>query len=131
MTGTLETMQPAADADLDDDAVGTLRSLSENVVFRVWGGDWCGDCQNQLPTFAAALDEAGVDPAGDRVHHYPVEKNADGSKSGELVDEYDIELIPTVVVELDGEELARFVEDAPDSIAVTLANQLSTADLTA
>ena len=131
MPGTLETMEPATDEAVNEDAVGTLRSLRGDVVFRVWGGDWCPDCQNQLPAFAAALDAAGIDPNGDQVVHYPTEKRDDGSKTGELVEEYDVTHIPTVVVEVDGEEVARFVESAPDSIAVTLADELSTADLTA
>ncbi|MGQ4556985.1 thioredoxin family protein [Halobellus sp. GM3] len=120
--GRLETMEPnpAWDADAHEDAVETLSE--EGLVFRVWGGDWCGDCRGQLPDFGAALDAAGV--PDERVHHYPVEKADDGSKIGPLVDEYDIELIPTVVVERDGEAVARYVENEPVSIAVYLAERL-------
>ena len=63
----------------------------------------------------AALAAAGV--PDDRIEAYPVTKGPNG-KEGELVDEYGIELIPTVVVESpDGEEVARFVEDEDVSIA--------------
>jgi len=125
-TGTddrLETMRPnpAWSADAYDDVV---ESLSEDgLVFRVWGGDWCVDCRGQLPDFGAALDAAGV--PDERVHHYPVEKEADGSKTGPRVEEYGIELIPTVVVERDGEEVGRFVEEERVPIAVSLADRLS------
>ncbi|ELZ85046.1 hypothetical protein C453_10710 [Haloferax elongans ATCC BAA-1513] len=120
---TLETMQPNPEWDADgyEDAVATLGS--DDYTFKVWGGDWCGDCQDQLPDFGAALDAAGVD--SDRIEHYPVEKADDGSKIGPRVEEYGIEYIPTVVVELDGEEVARFVEEEADPIAVYLAAQLS------
>ncbi|KAB1194134.1 thioredoxin [Haloferax sp. MBLA0076] len=120
---TLETMQPnpAWDADSYADAVDALGA--DDYTFKVWGGDWCGDCRRQLPDFAAALDAAGVDT--DRIEHYPVEKAEDGSKVGPRVDEYDVELIPTVVVEKDGEEVARFVEEEAVPIAVFLADQLS------
>ena len=100
---TLETLAPAADVDADafDDAV--LAALgADEYVFKVWGGDWCGDCQRQLPAFGAALDE------------------------------YEIELIPTVVVESpEGEELARFVEEADVPIAEYLADGLGDVEATA
>jgi len=121
--GRLETMRPnpAWSADAYEDAVEALSE--EGLVVRVWGGDWCGDCRRQLPDFGAALDAAGV--PDERVHHYPVETDADGSKTGPGVAEYGVELIPTVVVERDGEEVARFVEDERVPIAVYLAERLS------
>ena len=108
------------DAESHADAVEALGT--EGLAFKVWGGDWCGDCRGQLPDFAAALDAAGV--SDDRIEHYPVEKADDGSKVGPGVDEYGIELIPTVVVERDGEEVARFVEEEPATIAQYLADEL-------
>ncbi|TKX84412.1 thioredoxin [Halorubrum sp. SS5] len=126
---TLETLAPAdADADAFDDAV--LDALAaEEYVFKVWGGDWCGDCQRQLPEFGAALAAAGV--PDDRIEAFPVTKGPDG-KEGELVEEYGIELIPTVVVEsFDGEEITRFVEEAEVSIAEFLAERLADVEATA
>lgn len=119
----LETMRPnpAWDAASYEDAVQTLADTP--ATFRVWGGDWCSDCRQQLPDLGAALQAAAV-PA-DRLHVYPVERGEDG-KVGENVDEYDVERIPTVVVTDDaGEELARFVEDEPVPIAVFLADRLA------
>lgn len=120
----LETMRPNPvwDADSYEDAVAVFESMADDIVVKVWGGDWCPDCRSQLPDFGAALETAGVES----VEHYPVKKSDDGSKSGPGVDEYGIELIPTVVVEDEwtGEELARFVEDADAPITVHLAEQL-------
>jgi len=127
---TLETLSPDdnIDADALDEAV--LDALAaDDYVFKVWGGDWCGDCRRQLPAFGAALDAAGV--PDDRIESYPVTKGPDG-KAGEFVEEYGIDLIPTVVVESpDGEEFARFVEDADVSIAKFLAQQLADIEATA
>jgi thioredoxin 1 len=121
----LETMRPnpVFDAESYDDAVAVFESLADDIVVKVWGGDWCKDCRSQLPDFGAALDAAGVDA----VEHYPVEKADDGSKVGPKVDEYGIELIPTVVVEdaATGEELARFVEEEDVPIVVHLAERLA------
>jgi thiol-disulfide isomerase/thioredoxin len=135
----LETMRPNPvwDADSYEDAVAVFEALSDDIVVKVWGGDWCTDCRAQLPDFGAAMDAAGVE----HVEHYPVEKADDGSKVGPKVEEYGIELIPTVVVErapksgaegssgdqprdAAGEELARFVENEDRPIVVFLAEQL-------
>ena len=123
MSERLETMEPDPDYDADahEEAIEVLGG--DEYVFNVWGGDWCGDCQGQLPQFGAALVAAGVPE--ERIHHYPVEKADDGSKVGPQVDAYDIELIPTVVVERDGEELARFVEAESLPIAEFLAERLA------
>ncbi len=121
----LETMRPNPvwDADSYDDAVEVFESMAERIVVKVWGGDWCVDCRSQLPDFGAAMEAAGVE----NVEHHPVEKADDGSKTGPGVEEYEIELIPTVIVEDadTGEELARFVEDADAPIVVHLAEQLA------
>jgi thiol-disulfide isomerase/thioredoxin len=127
--GRLETMRPnpVFTADAYEEELAVLREHSDRVVFRVWGGDWCSDCRQQLPDFGAAL--AAADVPDERVVHYPVEKAEDGSKVGPGVEEYGIELIPTVVVETDdGEELARFVEEADRPIAVFLAEALADAE---
>jgi thioredoxin 1 len=120
----LETMKPDPvwDPAAHQETVETLAARAEDAVFKVWGGDWCGDCRGQLPRFGAALEAAGVPE--DRIEHYPVEKEEDGSKTGPAVEEYGITLIPTVVVEAEDEELARFVEEEPVPIAEYLAEQL-------
>jgi len=118
----LETMRPAADWT-PGGRTDTLRALgADGLTYRVWAGDWCPDCRRQLPAFAAALSAAGV--SDDRIVEYPVETAADGSKAGPGVEEYGIELIPTVVVERDGTEVARFVESADAPIAADVARQL-------
>ena len=116
---TLESMEPG-DWSGDDDVLAALGR--DGLTYLVWGADWCGDCREQLPAFAAALDAAGV-PA-DRIEQFPV----DDDKQGEGVDAYGIEFIPTVVVERDGEEIARFVEEEPEGIAAYLANRIAAAD---
>ncbi|MDB9232780.1 TlpA family protein disulfide reductase [Halorubrum ezzemoulense] len=127
---TLETLAPADDLDADafDDSV--LDALAaDDYVFKVWGGDWCIDCQRQLPEFGAALAAAGV--PDDRIESFSVTKSPDG-KEGELVEAYEIGLIPTVVVESpEGEEVARFVEEEAVSIAEYLADRLADVEATA
>ncbi|AQL44215.1 thioredoxin [Halorientalis sp. IM1011] len=124
--GRLTTMEPDPvwDEDSYEETVETLRDLDDDVVFKIWGGDWCKDCRSQLPAFGAALEAAEI--SEDRIEHNPTEKEDDGSKTGPGVEEYGIEYIPTVVVEdtETGEELARFVEEEDVPIAVYLADEL-------
>jgi thioredoxin 1 len=118
---SLKTMEanPAWDADSYPDVLAAFEALPEDATVRVWGADWCGDCRSQLPDFAAAMDAAGIDP-----EVYPVERE-DGEKTGPKVDEYGVTLIPTIVVEAGGEELARFEESERLPPAMYLAEELS------
>lgn len=116
----LKTLEPnpAWTAGAYEETVDVLDAHAGELVFKIWAGDWCPDCRSQLPDFAAALEAADV--PHDRVEHYALDTN----KQGPGVEEYDIEFIPTVVVERDGEELCRFVESEHVPIAVYLAERL-------
>jgi thiol-disulfide isomerase/thioredoxin len=118
---TLETMEPTPtwDPDAHEQVVNRFEALRDRMTVRIWGADWCPDCRNQLPDFAAALEAAGV--PDDRIETYPVDRD----KDGELVAEYDVELIPTIVVEVDGEAVGRFVESGDRAAAKELADQLA------
>lgn len=121
MSETLAAMEPSkhADSEIDPEVVETL--ATPGLTFKVWGGDWCPDCTEQLPQFAAVLAAAGV--PDDRIEQFPVEK-VDGEKRGPEMEEYGVTHIPTVIVFADGEEVARFVESADPDIATALARQL-------
>lgn len=122
---SLETMRPTPtwDADAHEELVETLAALDDTTI-HVWGADWCGDCRSALPDFAAAVEAAEL---SDSVAVHEVDRE----KEGELVDEYEIEYIPTVVIERDGEELARFVESEPVPVAAHLAEQVGESELDA
>jgi len=120
---SLETMEPNPVwvADAYGDTVDVLAAYGDELTFRVWGGDWCKDCRSQLPDFGAAIEAAEV-PEENVVHH-----ELDQNKQGPGVEEYGIEYIPTVVVEHEGEEIARFVEEESVPIAIYLADRIEEA----
>gem|GEM_PF-285028 len=117
----METLRPAADFDAAAHEETVTALSASGLEFRIWTADWCPDCRQQTPAFAAALAAADVDP--EAVTVYPVERG-DGGKVGPGMSAFDVELIPTVIVERDGTELARFEESGPFSIAETLTREL-------
>ncbi|WP_436343488.1 TlpA family protein disulfide reductase [Natronorubrum sp. FCH18a] len=117
---SLETMQPNPtwDEASYQEAVDTLEAHNDELVYNVWGGDWCKDCRKLLPDLGAALEAANVPE--DRIEEFALDED----KQGPGVEEYDIEYIPTVVVETDeGEEITRFVESEDLPPAIWLAKQ--------
>ncbi|SFB94537.1 Thiol-disulfide isomerase or thioredoxin [Halobiforma haloterrestris] len=118
---SLETLtpNPTWDAASYEDAVDTLAAYNDDLVYKVWGGDWCKDCRKLLPDLGAALEAAEV--PDDRIEEYAVDQD----KQGPGVDEYGVEYIPTVVVETDdGEEVTRFVEEEDLPPALWLAERI-------
>ncbi|WP_327052465.1 thioredoxin family protein [Halomicrococcus gelatinilyticus] len=112
------TWDPAAHSE----TVQALESAVGEVTYHVWGADWCGDCRSALPDFFAALAAAGIPDREIAVHE------VDQQKDGELVEEYDVTLIPTIVVEDGDEELARFEESENLPAAEHVARELLDAD---
>ncbi|MBZ6496101.1 TlpA family protein disulfide reductase [Natrinema longum] len=121
---SLETMRPNPtwDAASYEAAVETLTAHNDELRYKIWGGDWCKDCRALLPDFGAALEAAAV--PDDRIEEFALDED----KQGPGVEEYDIELIPTIVVEDDdGREITRFVEEEDVPPAVWIAAELESA----
>lgn len=116
---------PTWDANAQSETVSAIESGVGEVTYRVWGADWCGDCRNALPDFFAALDAAGV--SDDEVHVYEVDRD----KNGEGTEEYGVTLIPTIVAERDGDEVARFEESESLPAAEFVAEKLLESDVSA
>ncbi|WP_227354263.1 thioredoxin family protein [Haladaptatus salinisoli] len=131
---------PTWDASAHSETVSAIESGVGEVTYRVWGADWCGDCRSALPDFFAALDAAGVPE--DEIHVYEV----DEEKDGELVEEYGVTLIPTIVVERsattnrtatdditaeEDDEIVRFEEEESLPAAEYVADELLESDVLA
>lgn len=120
MTFDILEPDPMWDEEAREPTVEAFAALAadEGVTVSIWCRDDCPDCRRELPDLAAALEAA--DFPDDRLRQFPV----DGQKDGELVEEYGVEYIPTIVVERDGAELARFVEEEHLPASGYLAEQL-------
>jgi thiol-disulfide isomerase/thioredoxin len=123
----METTEPSQtwDAAAHSEVVDAIEAGVGEVSYRVWGADWCGDCRSALPDFFAALEAAGVSDG--KLEVYEVDRDKDGPK----VEEYDVTLIPTIVVEHGDEEIARFEESEDRPAAEYVAERLLDADVMA
>lgn len=123
---TLDLMQPAPmwDPEAHADTVDAIEALAadQSVTITVWCRDDCSDCRRELPDFAAAVEAAGFPE--ERLRQIPVDQDNEGG----LTDEYDVEFIPTVVVERSGAELVRFVEKEALPAAQYLAAELESGE---
>jgi thiol-disulfide isomerase/thioredoxin len=114
---------PTWDAQAHSKIVDAIESGVDEVNYNVWGADWCKDCRSSLPDFFAALEAAGV--ADEEIAVYEVDQD----KNGEGVEEYGVTHIPTIVVEQDDEEIARFEESEGYPPAQYVADRLLDADV--
>ena len=80
------------------------------------------DSRTGLRPVVGPLDAAEV--PNERIEVHAVERTDDGTKTGPGVEEHGIERIPTIVIERNGIEAARFVETEPEPAIVFLAEQL-------
>lgn len=117
---TLATMQPDPTWDETANAptVDAFAAVADRLAVHIWGGDWCGDCRRELPALAAAL--AAADIPEDRIHVHVVDRE----KEGDLVEDYEVTQIPTIVLKIDGESVARFEERESRPAPVYLAGAL-------
>ncbi len=117
----MEAMEPnpAFDPESYPDVIEAFDSLGEDAHVLVWGADWCKDTRQELPDFAATLEATAL--GEDQVEIIEVDRDKQGPK----VDVYNVSHIPTIVVEVEGDEVARFEETEDVPAAIYLAAQFS------
>jgi thiol-disulfide isomerase/thioredoxin len=81
-------------------------ATNNGVDFIIFAGSWCSDSETELPKLYKLITGAGIFP--DKILLYGVDRQKD-EPSG-TAKEYKIEKVPTLVLEVDGEEIGRIVE---------------------
>jgi len=114
---TIEAQVPAwrtarESASPDPEASRQLAEVAPGARVDVYLGTWCGDSRREVPRLWSAFDLAGELPF--EVTYVAVDRAKDAP--GGLLDDVDIEYVPTFVVIRDGEEVGRIVESAPGGI---------------
>ncbi|TAL68661.1 MAG: thioredoxin [Bacteroidetes bacterium] len=76
------------------------------VDFLIFAGSWCSDSETELPKLYKLITGAGIFP--DKILLYGVDRQKN-EPSG-TANYYKIEKVPTLVLEVEGEEIGRIVE---------------------
>ena len=105
----------------DSATLAALKPLMEGVKVTIVMGTWCGDSKLQVPHFYKITDQLGL-----------TEKDmtlicVDGQKKAEngLIDNMNIERVPTFIFNKDGKEIGRIVESPRDTLEKDALEMLS------
>lgn len=91
----------------DETIINSIKAKSAGYpwVFIVLGS-WCGDSREQVPHFLKILDQLSYPP--EQIFMVAVDRN---KKAGNFcVGDYNITLVPTFIMTIDGEEKGRIIE---------------------
>lgn len=99
-------------------AVEMTEAGSADSRVTVYLGTWCSDSRRELSRFWRALDDAGGEVAFDLDY---VGVNRDKDEPAEALAGLGLQYVPTFVVEIDGVEVGRIVEESPNGIERDLA----------
>lgn len=91
--------------------IQSILNEGEYKIISVFG-DWCSDSEFQLPNFYKVLDKVSF--ANTKRKLIAVDR----SKNAQVIDlsEYDIQLVPTFIIYLKGEEIGRIIESPNDTL---------------
>jgi hypothetical protein len=101
-----------------DQAIEMAAAGSAESRVTIYLGTWCSDSRRELSRFWRAVDEAGGEVAFDLAY---VGVSRDKDEPAERLDGLELEYVPTFVVEVDGAETGRIVEESPNGIEYDLA----------
>ena len=105
----------------DSVTISFLQKIDSDINILVFLGTWCSDCQRELPRFLKIVEAM-------KNNHFTCQLiGVDRSKQDPqgLAEQYQIEFVPTFIVQKNGRELGRIVEAPMLSIEQDLQEILS------
>lgn len=105
----------------------TMNSIKEDLAqtdITVFMGTWCEDSQREVPAFFKALDLAGIDASTINL----ITISEDKLSPEDLLEGRNVEYVPTIIFEKEGNELGRIVEYSIFSIEKDMAKILKGED---
>ena len=117
MKDEMENYQP------DSAAIAYLKNFDKDLTITVLLGTWCPDSRREVPRFMKVIKEAN-NP------HFKCEFfGLDRSKSDSLGmgKKYQVEYVPTFVVQMNGAEIGRIIETPTETIEQDLVQILENA----
>lgn len=108
---------------VNDEVILALRPLIKNLTFKVFMGTWCPDSHKFVPAFFKVLEASGYITTN--VSMIAVDRDKIEPKKS--LQGQNIELVPTIIVYRNDEEIGRITEkpdsDAIESDLVTIASK--------
>ena len=96
----------------DENTLTALKSLLKGKKISIVMGTWCGDSKFQVPHFYKILDQAGVSEKEITLICVDHSKQAENG----LIDNLNIQRVPTFIVYENGKELGRIIEFPQDTL---------------
>lgn len=113
MTAQFPEFEQAYDTiTVGSEFVEMIRLLGHDAEYLVVLGTWCSDSKREVPRFLKIADLAGIAP--ERIKYYGVDRTKKGP--GEVAEQHQIELVPTIIVFKNGVEIGRIVETPKGSV---------------
>jgi len=117
-----EWAQSGAESTPDPGASQALAAVQPGAEVTVFLGTWCSDSRREVPRLWKAIDLAG--PAVPfRIHYIAVDRKK--KEPSAPVTNNDIRYVPTFIVQREGREVGRVVEEAPNGIEKDLLSLLN------
>ncbi|MDT0691053.1 thioredoxin family protein [Salegentibacter sp. F188] len=110
-----------SDFDPNDEAMQTIKENISDYEITLVMGTWCVDSKRETPKFFKILDEANYDT--EKLTSIAVDTNK--STPGDIQEELNVEMVPTIIFYKDGKEVNRFVEYPQESIEEDIAKIVS------
>jgi thiol-disulfide isomerase/thioredoxin len=104
-----------------DTQIKLINAMAPEFNYTIVMGTWCPDSRREVPRMMKVLDEAGV-PAS-HITMYAIDRKLKARHT--VVQNLNIERVPTLIVTLKGEELGRIVESPVNSVEKDLLGILS------
>jgi hypothetical protein len=106
----------------DSTIMKELQNKAQQVDIIVFLGTWCSDSEIQVPAFFKILDDLGIETS-ERLSIWAVDRKKQLDHS--LPETYNINRVPTFIIEAGGQEIGRIVESPESSLEQDLLRILS------
>lgn len=106
----------------DSTTINKLKPLMDGLKVTIVLGTWCGDSKLQVPHFLKIIDQTGIRDKDVRLICVDGHKNAEDG----LIDNMNIDRVPTFIISKKGKELGRIVESPKDTLENDLLSIVST-----
>jgi len=105
----------------DEHSIKLLRSLPQAIEIIIVLGIWCSDSRLQVPRFYKVLDEIGIHE--DQIVLISVNEMKKAAPG--LIDELEIEMVPTFIIMNGNKEIGRIVESPVNTLEEDLVEILT------